>query len=105
MDQEEKDKIFTASYNLSLWELTPGSWFDPYSDMISEEKSKLIIVFFGSDRRANISVSYHAIISTCKMHGISALDFLKKFFYEVVFERRDYENLLPMTIGLKSNKI
>ena len=70
--------------------------------LVGERKNSL---FFGSDRMANVSASYHTIISTCKMHGISALDFFKKFFHEIVLGRRDYENLLPMTIGLKPNKI
>lgn len=39
------------------------------------------------------------------MNGISALDYLKKFFREIVKERRDYENLLPMTIGISTNNI
>ncbi|WP_455585745.1 hypothetical protein [Bacteroides sp.] len=223
MGQQERDKILTASHNLELRELTLEPWFDPYSDMITEEKSKLIIElmsFQKSDRerinslmdkldrmaesqlaaneastllgeqlsalmnllkekeaayrilqsendalveqlkvnrktmygsksqkgiskkkdnkpfreedkdqsrfeyrtmKAGKSVSHHSdmnklpqdakvlatyntIISTCKMHGISALEFFKKFFYEIMLGRRDYENLLPMTIGIKPNK-
>lgn len=34
-----------------------------------------------------------------------ALEYLKKFFREVVNGRRDYENLSPMTIGLTTNDI
>lgn len=36
---------------------------------------------------------------------ISALDFLKIFFHEIMLGRRDYENLLPMTIDVKFSKI
>lgn len=43
MDQQKRDKILTASRNLEHRELTPEPWFDPYSDMTPEEKSKLII--------------------------------------------------------------
>lgn len=57
-------------------------------------------LFFGSDRMANVSAAYHTIISTSKMHGLSALEFFKKFFHEIMLGRRDYENLLPMTIGI-----
>ena len=39
------------------------------------------------------------------MNGISALDYLKKFFREIVYGRRDYENVLPMTIGINTNKL
>ena len=39
------------------------------------------------------------------MNGMSALEYLKKSFREAVNGRRDYENLLSMTIGLSTNKI
>lgn len=38
------------------------------------------------------------------MHGISTLEYLRKFFCEIVQLRCDYENLLPMTIGMNTNK-
>lgn len=38
------------------------------------------------------------------MHGISALQYLKGFFKQIVTERPVYENLLPMTIGITNNK-
>ena len=53
---------------------------------------------------ANVSAAYHTLLSTCRMNGLSTLEYLKKFFREVVNGRRDYENLLPMTIGLSINK-
>lgn len=39
------------------------------------------------------------------MNGISALNYLKIFIHEIVTERRDYENLLPMTIEINTNKL
>lgn len=39
------------------------------------------------------------------MNGISALTYLKTLFREIVKGRRDYENLLPMTIGISTNNI
>ena len=47
-----------------------------------------------------IQAVYHTIISTCKMQGVSVLDYFKRFFSEIVKGRRDYEHLLPLTIGL-----
>jgi len=47
----------------------------------------------------------YTLLSTCRANGISALAYLKKFFREVVNGRRDYENLLPMTIGISTNKL
>ncbi len=66
-----------------------------------ERKNSL---FFGSDKMAVASAAYHTVITTCRMHDISALDYLKKFFGEIVMGRRDYENLLPQTIGILANK-
>ena len=69
--------------------------------LASERKNSL---FFIGSRIANVSAAYHALLSTCRMNGLSALEYLKKFFREVVKSRRDYENLLPMTIRLSTNK-
>lgn len=70
--------------------------------LAGERKNSL---FFGSNRMANVSAAYHTLISTCRANDISALAYLKKFFREVVKGRRDYENLLPMTIGINTNKL
>lgn len=56
---------------------------------------------FGSNRMAHVS----AALSICRANSIAALSYLKKFFREVVKGRRDYENLLPMTIGISTNKL
>ena len=69
--------------------------------MAGERKNSL---FFTGSRMANVLAAYHTLLSTCRMNGLSALEYLKKFFREVVNGRRDYENLLPMTIGLSTNK-
>jgi len=59
---------------------------------------------FFSSRMTNVSVAYHTLLSTCRINGLSALEYLKKFFHEIVKGRKDYENLLPMTIGINTNK-
>ena len=69
--------------------------------LAGERKNSL---FFVGSRMANVSVAYHTLLSTCRMNGLSALEYLKKFFHEIVKERKDYENLLPMTIGINTNK-
>ena len=69
--------------------------------LASERKNSL---FFVSSRMANVSAAYLAVGSTCRMNGRSALEYLKKFFHEIVKGRKDYENLLPMTIGINTNK-
>ena len=69
--------------------------------LAGERKNSL---FFVGSRMANVSAAYHTLLSTCRMNGLSALEYLKKFFHEIVKGRKDYENLLPMTIGINSNK-
>ena len=68
--------------------------------LAGERKNSL---FFGSDRMARVSAVYHTILSTCRMQGVSVLDYFKKFFSEMVKGRRNYEYLLPLTIGLNTN--
>ena len=60
---------------------------------------------FGSHAGVEISVIYHTFIQTCKMCGISTLEYFKQFFKAIMQGRTDYENMLPMTIGIKNNKI
>ena len=67
----------------------------------NERKNSL---FFGSHKMARVSAAYHSVISTCKFHGISILEYLKKFFREIVAGNRDYQKLMPATIGINPNK-
>ena len=63
-----------------------------------ERKNSL---FYGSGVMAEVSAVYHTFISTCSMQGVSAQKYFKMFFSAIIDGRRDYENLLPMTIGIK----
>lgn len=65
--------------------------------LAGERKNSL---FFGSNKMANASAIYHTIIATCRMNGVSVLDYLKKFFREMVRGNREYSRLLPQSIGL-----
>jgi transposase len=69
--------------------------------LAGERKNSL---FFGSGKMAGVSAACHTILSTCKMQGISALQYLKEFFKQIVLGCTDYENLLPMTIGITNNE-
>lgn len=60
--------------------------------------------FYGSNTMAEISAAYRSIISTCKMWGVSVVDYFTKFFWEIIKGNQDYPKLLPMTIGLPVNK-
>ena len=69
--------------------------------VLGERKNSL---FFVSSCMANVSAIYHTLLSTCRMNGLSALKYLKKFFHQIVKGKKNYENLLPMTIGINTNK-
>lgn len=70
--------------------------------LANERKNSL---FFGSDRMARVSAAYHSVVSTCKLQGYSILEYLKKFFAEIVAGNRDYGKLMPSTIGISANKL
>ena len=67
---------------------------------LTRERSSSI--HFASHRGAEVSAIFHTVFSTCRMVGVSALDYLKKFFEAMLAGRTDYENLLPSTIGQRS---
>ncbi len=52
-----------------------------------------------------VSAACHTLISICRMNGTSAQNYLKTLFREIVKGRRDYENLLPMTIGISVDNL
>ena len=56
---------------------------------------------FGSDLGAQMSATYHSIISTVKLHGSSVWSYLGKFFTKVFEGRRDYSSLMPSCIGFE----
>ena len=68
--------------------------------MTVERKNSLT---FGSHDGVEVSVIYHTFIETCKMCGVSTLEYFKEFFKAIMQGRTDYENMLPMTIGIKNN--
>lgn len=56
---------------------------------------------FGSDLGAQMSATYHSIISTAKLHGSSVWNYLGKFFTKIFEGCRDYSSLMPSCIGLE----
>jgi len=48
---------------------------------------------FGSHAGVEISVIYHTFIQTCKMCGVSTLEYFKQFFKAIMQGRTDYENM------------
>lgn len=58
------------------------------------------ILHFGSDEGAEMAATYHSIISTVKMQGRSAWEYLGKFFTKIFNGCRDFVSLRPDKIGL-----
>ena len=59
-------------------------------------------LFFGSTKGAIRSAIYNTFIETCKQAKISFQQFFCRYLEELNKGRTDYENLLPMTLCLKS---
>ena len=57
-------------------------------------------LFFGSHKMAKASAMYHTTISTCRMMGVSVMEYLKTFFRRIIESERDYSFLMPQTIGI-----
>mgnify|MGYP001716253825 FL=1 len=58
------------------------------------------MLHFGSDEGVEMTATYHSVISTVKMNGKSAWEFLGKFFTNIFNGCRDYLSLSPKNIGL-----
>ena len=107
--EPQEDEVFIVMSKLYLFSYLSDGRYD-IDNSIAERfirqltgKRKSSLFFVGS-RMANVSAAYHTLLSTCRMNGLSALEYLKKFFHEIVKGRKDYENLLPMTIGINTDK-
>ena len=107
--EPQEDEVFIVMSKLYLFSYLSDGRYD-IDNSIAERfirplagKRRNSLLFVGS-RMANVSAAYHTLFSTCRMNGLSALEYLKKFFHEIVKGRKDYENLLPMTIGINTNK-
>ena len=68
-------------------------------NMTIQRKNSL---FFCSDKGARNSAIYNTFITTCRQVGVSFRDYFRRLMQELGRGRTDYENLLPMTIGLKT---
>ncbi len=58
------------------------------------------MLHFGSNEGTEMAATYHSIISTVKMHGRSAWEYLGKFFTKIFNGCRDFLSLHPDRIGL-----
>lgn len=53
------------------------------------------MLHFGSDEGAKMVATYHSIISTVKMQGLSAWEYLGKFFTKTFNGCKDFLSLRP----------
>lgn len=60
------------------------------------------MLHFGSDEGVEMAATYHSVISTVKLHGQSAWEYLGCFFKKIFKGCVDYANLTPQNIGLAS---
>lgn len=67
--------------------------------LAGERKNSL---FFGSNKMAGAPAIYHTVIATCRIKGISVLNYLKEFFLRVVQGETNYTRLMPEIIGQQS---
>lgn len=58
------------------------------------------MLHFGSDEGVEMAATYHSIISTVKLHGKSAWDFLGTFFTKIFNGCRDFFSLTPENIEM-----
>ena len=68
--------------------------------MTVERKNSLT---FGSHDGAEVSVIYHTFIETCKMCGVSTLEYFKEFFKAIMQGRTDYEKNNKVLFGLDAS--
>lgn len=64
-------------------------------------------LFFGSNRMVWLArpITLSCQLSTCRLQRYSILEYLKKFFAEIVTGNRDYRKLMSSTIGITINRI
>lgn len=58
------------------------------------------MLHFGSDEGVEMAAAYHSIISTVKLQGKSAWDYLGGFFKKIFNGCLDFVNLTPQNIEL-----
>lgn len=58
------------------------------------------MLHFGSDEGVEMAATYHSVISTVKLHGMSCWSYLGEFFQKIFNGCRNFVSLTPKNIGL-----
>lgn len=61
------------------------------------------MLHFGSDEGVEMAATYHSVISTVKLHGMSVWNYLGEFFKKIFNGCRDFLSLTPANIGLTTS--
>ena len=84
-----KDGLYCIDNNIAERSIRP---------MTVERKNSLM---FGSHKGAEMSAIFHTFIETCKINGISTIEYFKKLLSELLTGNNNYASLLPQTIGIR----
>ncbi|WP_145998994.1 hypothetical protein [Bacteroides cutis] len=90
MDDFERDKMLACAYQLKDREFEPFSWDDPFLDMGTDEKSKLLLEFMNQNH------SLQEIVELLKSERVSSLDYKAKF--EEEHKLREEEHQLNISL-------
>ena len=63
------------------------------------------MLHFGRDEGVEMVVAYHGVISTVRLQGKCAWDFLGEFFKNIFNGCKDFVNLIPQNIKLVCTNI
>ena len=95
-------KEHKVTYKSRLEELNIPVWrfYDSKSRVYRASPQRIFV----SNRMANVSVTYHTLLSTGRKDELSTLEYLKKFCHKIAKGRKDCANLFLITIGISVNK-
>ena len=114
--EKDKDPATTTPYMMAALNYLDKFWNNifaytkdgsyPIDNNIAERTIRHLttqrnsILHFGSDEGAEMAATYHSIISTVKLQGRSAWEYLGKFFTKIFNGCMDFVSLRPDKIGL-----
>ena len=82
------------AHNMSLSEKTLTNWLDKVSKFLY----KMLPALKAKALEAGTAVNCN---ETCKINGISTIEYFKKLLSELLTGNNNYASLLPQTIGIK----
>lgn len=113
-DEADRSPYLTEALNYlnKFWDgifafLKDGNY--PIDNNISERTIRKLttqrnsMLHFGSDEGVEMAATYHSVISTVKLHGMSAWNYLGEFFKKIFNGCRDFLSLTPANIGLTTS--